>query len=239
MQIDCYYCKVSHMLVVSSCSRWFSCASHSRHSRSPIPSILTQPKKMTGHHLAAFATAAFATISSAFAPPNPSLSFTPRFGNPQSNTSPRLSSASDGLEDMDDERRSAQFQTLLRDLQIEGVPLLGCDADQVSTLNAAIWTTMAELGDADNEQRACLVMEKIPTTALLAFAEDFTVLKTQDRLMDFLPELKRYSISVLGKGLGPALLIETEKRTVVEQLSLQYTFDKDKTIGALKSFVNR
>ena len=215
---------------------------------SPLPHNRSNPRRqkmmMTGHHLAAIATAAFARISSAFAPPNPALSFTPRFGNPQSNTSPRLSSASDGLENMDDERRSAQFQTLLRDLQIEGVPLLGCDADQVSTLNAAIWTTMAELGDADNEQRACLVMEKIPTTALLAFAEDFTVLKTQDRLMDFLPELKRYSISVLGKGLGPALLIETEKRTVVEQLmaenkSLQYTFDKDKTIGALKSFVNR
>lgn len=196
-----------------------------------------------GLQLAAIATVAFATISSAFIPPNSAFSIKPRIGHYQSNTSPRLSSSSDsdGLE----ERRSTLFQQLLRDLQIEGVPLLGCDADQVSTLNAAIWTTMAELGDNDNEQRACLVMEKIPTTALLAFAEDFTVLKTQDRLMEFLPELKRYSISVLGKGLGPALLIETEKRTVVEQLmaenlkAVQYTFDKDKTIGALRSFVNR
>lgn len=224
-----------------------------RESRAPSSrrQPTASPEKMTaGRQLAAIATAAaFATISSAFVAPHPSLSFKPRFGNPQSNTSPRLSSASDGivspLENMDDERRSTLFQQLLRDLQIEGVPLLGCDADQVSTLNAAIWTTMAELGDNDNEQRACLVMEKIPTTALLAFAEDFTVLKTQDRLMEFLPELKRYSISVLGKGLGPALLIETEKRTVVEQLmaenlkAVQYTFDKEKTIGALRSFVNR
>ena len=53
---------------------------------------------------------------------------------------------------MTDERKSEVFQTLLRDLQIEGVPLLGCDANQVSTLNAAIWTTMAEIGDADDGQ---------------------------------------------------------------------------------------
>ena len=66
-----------------------------------------------------------------------------------------------------EDRRSAMFQTLLRDLQIEGVPLLGCDANQVHTLNAALWTTMAELGDQDDAQRACLILEEIPTSALL------------------------------------------------------------------------
>ena len=109
------------------------------------------------------ATVAFvsATISSAFAPPTSSLFINSRIGYPQSNTLPalRLSSSSDSdgnespLGAMDDEHRSSLFQTLLRDLQIEGVPLLGCDADQVATLNAAIWTTMAELGDNDNEQQ--------------------------------------------------------------------------------------
>jgi hypothetical protein len=44
-----------------------------------------------------------------------------------------------------DERKANLFQFLLRDLQIEGVPLLGIDADQVQTLQAAIWTTMAGL----------------------------------------------------------------------------------------------
>lgn len=39
----------------------------------------------------------------------------------------RLSDVSeDPLADMSDERKGALFQALLRDLQIEGVPLLGC-----------------------------------------------------------------------------------------------------------------
>ena len=203
--------------------------------------------------VATVATAALATASvSAFAPP-PSLSINkPRIGrySYSSSSSSSSSSSDEGsnyapTEGMDEDSRSALFQSLLRDLQIEGVPLLGCDAEQVSTLNAAIWTTMAELGEPDDERRACLVMENIPTSALLAFAEDFTVLKTQDRLMGFLPELRRYSVSVLGKGLGPALLIETEKRLVVEQLwhenqkAIEDTFDKDRTVAALRSFVGR
>ena len=200
--------------------------------------------------VATVATAALATASvSAFAPP-PSLSIIkPRIGR-YSYSSSSSSSSDEGsnyapTEGMDEDSRSALFQSLLRDLQIEGVPLLGCDAEQVSTLNAAIWTTMAERGEPDDERRACLVMKNIPTSALLAFAEDFTVLKTQDRLMGFLPELRRYSVSVLGKGLGPALLIETEKRLVVEQLwhenqkAIEDTFDKDRTIAALRSFVGR
>ncbi len=150
------------------------------------------------------------------------------------------------LDGMTDERKSNLFQSLLRDLQIEGVPLLGCDANQVSTLNGAIWTTMAELSDNDESQKACLILEEIPVSALLAFAEDFTVLKTQVRLMEYLPELKRFSISVLGKGLGPALLIETEARATDEEKTaaaslkaMESTFDKDKTTAALKSFIGR
>ncbi|KAL7527989.1 hypothetical protein ACHAWF_002388 [Thalassiosira exigua] len=151
----------------------------------------------------------------------------------------------DPLEGMSDERRSNLFQSLLRDLQIEGVPLLGCDADQVSTLNAALWTTMAELGDGDEGQKACLVLEAIPVSALMAFAEDFTVLKTQVRLMEHLPELRRFSVSVIGKGVGPALLIETEPRSAEESAaaatlkSVESTFDQDKTVAALKSFIGR
>jgi hypothetical protein len=153
--------------------------------------------------------------------------------------------SNDNPAEWDEERRSNVFQALLRDLQIEGVPLLGCDSNQVQTLNAALWTTMAELGDQDDEQRACLILEEIPTSALLAFAEDFTVLKTQTRLMDHLPELKRFSISVLGRGVGPALLIETEKRTEEEiaaaaaNRATERTFDQTKTINALKSFIDR
>jgi len=151
----------------------------------------------------------------------------------------------DNPAEWDEERRSNMFQALLRDLQIEGVPLLGCDANQVGTFNAALWTTMAELGDQDDEQKACLIMEAIPVSALLAFAEDFTVLKTQTRLMDYLPELKRFSVSVLGRGVGPALLIETQARSEEEvaaaaaNRAAEGTFDQAKTTTALKSFIDR
>mmetsp|Transcript_32336 Transcript_32336/g.68382 ORF Transcript_32336/g.68382 Transcript_32336/m.68382 type:complete len:438 (-) Transcript_32336:122-1435(-) len=203
---------------------------------------------MTGVRLLAAIAAAVASSSSsvsvvsAFAP----SPFSQRINSRHHVQSTTLRLADENpLEGMSDERKSNLFQSLLRDLQIEGVPLLGCDANQVSTLNAAIWTTMAELGDNDDDQRACLVMEEIPVSALTAFAEDFTVLKTQARLMDHLPELRRFSISVLGKGLGPALLIETEARTDEEKehaktkKSLEATFDQGKTVAALKSFIDR
>lgn len=103
---------------------------------------------------------------------------------------------------------------------------------------------MAEVGSANDENKVCMILESIPVSALLAFAEDFTVLKTQERLMQQLPELRRFSVSVLGNGF-PALIIETEKRTDEEKLlaeahrTLETTFDEAKTVSALKSFINR
>jgi hypothetical protein len=49
------------------------------------------------------------------------------------------------LSEMDDERKANLFQALLRDLQIEGVPLLGCDANQVHTLNAGESCSLLDL----------------------------------------------------------------------------------------------
>mmetsp|Transcript_3571 Transcript_3571/g.7888 ORF Transcript_3571/g.7888 Transcript_3571/m.7888 type:complete len:439 (-) Transcript_3571:135-1451(-) len=204
---------------------------------------------MFGIHLLAAAVGALVSSTanvSAFAPSfSISKPLSHHHAAPTTTTTSLRLSEENPVEEMTDEHRSNVFQALLRDLQIENVPLLGCDADQVSSLNAAIWTTMAEVGDNDEEQRACLVLEKIPTTALVAFAEDFTVLKTQGRLMDYLPELKRYSVSVLGKGVGPALIIETKARTEEEKTTAaslkaaELTFDKDKTVAALKSFIGR
>ncbi|KAL7515832.1 hypothetical protein ACHAWX_000909 [Stephanocyclus meneghinianus] len=116
------------------------------------------------------------------------------------------------------------------------------DANQVHTLNAALWTTMAELSSNPQAQRACLILEDIPLSALLAFAEDFTVLKTQARLMEYLPELRRFSVSLVGKGLGPAVLIETEEDfsgEIERKAAVEGTIDKDKTIAALRSFISR
>lgn len=83
----------------------------------------------------------------------------------------------------------------------------------------------------------------IPVGALKAFEEDFTILKTQGRLMAYLPELARISVSMIGKGVGPAFIIETTERT--EKEKGEYTspsdnsFDEGKCTDALKSFIDR
>lgn len=149
----------------------------------------------------------------------------------------------DPLADLSDERKANLFQSLLRDLQIEGTPLLGCDATAVHTMSAALWTTMAELSENDDEAKVCLVMESIPVGALKAFEEDFTILKTQARLMAYLPELKRVSVSLIGKGVGPAFIVETSARTEKEiqekNSRSSVTFDETKCTLALKSFIDR
>lgn len=139
-----------------------------------------------------------------------------------------------------------RFQALMRDLQIEGVPLLECDADQVNNYLAALWTTLSEMSESDDGQRALLVLEKIPLGALSAFTEDFIILKQQSRLIEHLPELSRISVSILGKDAGPALLLETADRTDEEKAeraarvnaALGKT-DEAKCTAALRQFVDR
>lgn len=171
-------------------------------------------------------------------------SMTPR-NKPLQHSALLAQSGEEALDDMSEERRQNLFQALLRDLQIEEVPVLGCDADQVNTMSAALWTTMAELSDQDDEQRVCLVMEKIPIGALKAFCDDFMLLKTQQRLTDFMPEVLRISVSVVGKGAGPAVLVETDPRTPEEVEEKNYqkapvaSLDEPRCTSAMKSFVNR
>ena len=149
------------------------------------------------------------------------------------------------IAEMSEERKANLFQALLRDLQIEGVPVLGCDANKVHTMSAALWTTMAEVSENDEESKVCLVLEDIPLGALQAFVEDFTVLKTQERLMVFLPELRRISVSLIGKGVGPALIIEAVARTEEElevknkRAAAEDNCDEEKSTTALKSFIDR
>lgn len=149
------------------------------------------------------------------------------------------------IAELDDDRRANLFQAMLRDLQVESVPLMGCDANRVETMNAALWTTMAELSESDVGQKVCLIMEDIPMDALKAFCTDYGTLQTQTRLIDQLPELKRISVNVLGKGIGPALVIETSDRTAEEMAekaarsAVESTLDESRSTAALKSFVNR
>jgi len=112
--------------------------------------------------------------------------------------------------------QSQRFEALLRDLQIEGVPLLGCDAKAVHTMSAAVWTTLSELSESDESQKACLVLEDIPISALQALVHDFEILSTQTRLMDHIFEFHRIRMRLLSVGtqvVGPALILETYART--------------------------
>jgi hypothetical protein len=173
--------------------------------------------------------------------------------NSDSNNSNNDVSNSDPLASMSDERKANLFHALLRDLQIEDTPVLGCDANAVHTMSAALWTTMAEVSENDQASKVCLVMEDIPIGAMRAFVEDFTVLKTQERLMVHLPELRRLSVSLLGKGVGPALIVEAGPRTQQELAEKnervlaaahvgggkEQILDEAKCTMALKSFIDR
>eukprot|EP00527_Entomoneis_sp_CCMP2396_P001519 CAMPEP_0198143832 /NCGR_PEP_ID=MMETSP1443-20131203/10703_1 /TAXON_ID=186043 /ORGANISM="Entomoneis sp., Strain CCMP2396" /LENGTH=352 /DNA_ID=CAMNT_0043807119 /DNA_START=402 /DNA_END=1460 /DNA_ORIENTATION=+ len=112
-------------------------------------------------------------------------------------------------------------------------------------MNAALWTTMSEVSESDESQKVCIIMEDIPMDALKSFAADYANLLTQSRLMDHLPELARISVSLLGKGVGPALVIETSDRTPDElaektaRAAMEDLLDESHCTASLKSFVNR
>ena len=149
------------------------------------------------------------------------------------------------LDELSDDRKANLFSYLLRDLEVEGVPLLGCDADQAHTFQAALWTVCSELHEQDGEGKACLVLESMPVESLRSFVDDFSNLKAEPRLMDSLWELKRFNITLLGKGVGPAIVIETSERSRDEKEAFDSftesfsTPDELKWTSAMKMFVSR
>ena len=159
----------------------------------------------------------------------------------------------DPLADLSEERKANLFQFLLRDLEVENVPLLGCDATQAHVVQAALWTTMAELSDKATQDKACLIFENIPVDALKRLVDDFMELKNDnddddDGILNHLPELERLSLSLVGKGVGPAILIETVNatdKTQTPESSIMTNNDDDmealelKVTAAMKSFVDR
>jgi len=156
-----------------------------------------------------------------------------------------LAQSTNPLDEMSEERKANLFQFLLRDLEVEGAPLLGCDADQPPTLQAALWTTMAELSEKETEEKACLVLENIPVDALRVFVDDFVLLKLEPRMMSYLPELSRFSISLVGKGVGPALLVECAEWSNEEKekyVAIRDSAPQPNELawqGAMKTFVAR
>eukprot|EP00977_Amphora_coffeiformis_P027259 scaffold34597_cov177-Amphora_coffeaeformis.AAC.27 len=144
-----------------------------------------------------------------------------------------------GIEELSEERKANLFQFLLRDLQVEGVPLLAVDADQVNTLQAAMWLGLAELCDQPSADKACMVFEDIPVDTLKAFVDDFMLMKTQERIMSVIPELARVSVSLIGKGVGPAILIDVEEAKPEDISTVEVDKPEPQLSAAMKAFYDR
>jgi hypothetical protein len=161
------------------------------------------------------------------------------------------SSASDSvteqnpLDELSDERKANLFQFLLRDLEVEQVPVLGVDAEETHVFQAALWTTMGELSENDLEDRVCLVFESIPVEKLKTFVNEFDAIKANATMIKQLPELRRFNVSLVGKGVGPAIVMSTYNRTNVEKELYQsmkrsaLNPDQIRWSAAMKAFVTR
>jgi len=125
-------------------------------------------------------------------------------------------------EEWSDERKSELFQFLLRDLEVEGTPLLGCEGvSENKTLQGATWSVAGQLSENDYERKVCLVFEDIPIQDLQLFVDTFSTMKqkqrrTHQQLENPLQDLQRFSMSLVGNGIGPALIVETQNRTTNE-----------------------
>lgn len=144
-----------------------------------------------------------------------------------------------GIDQLSDERKANLFQYLLRDLQVEGVPLLAVDADQLDILQAAMWTTLAELCDQPTADKACLVLEDMDVADLQTFVRDFANIKAEERLISVLPELTRISLSLVGRGVGPAILIDVAEVKAEDMLTDETDTPEPQLIAAVKAFSDR
>ncbi|CAB9504702.1 expressed unknown protein [Seminavis robusta] len=120
--------------------------------------------------------------------------------------------------------------------------ILECDAAQVQTMNAALWSTLATMSQSDDAQHVCMTFPQIPLSALTSFISDYAMLRLDDRLMAQLPELERIQISLLQQHdtvVQPALVIQTQSRTSQQSTPPQLLLmDEQKCTAALKEFVN-
>lgn len=155
----------------------------------------------------------------------------------------------------DEERRSELFQYLLRDLQIEGVPLLSVDADQPYSMQAAIWTTMAELFSSqasleDKDQaprKLCLILEAFSVDTIRIFVDEFNRMKSLNQCEVYLPEFSLLHLALVGNGLGPAIIVEVREPDPTWQTSTQgassifqkLVFEEYTLTAAMKMFVDR
>jgi hypothetical protein len=168
------------------------------------------------------------------------------------------------------ERRAELFQYLLRDLQIEGVPILSVDLPtkpsplQRAVWQAALWTTMAELyvsattmtttlSTADPEenqpdtlpsdvQKVCFVLEHVPVEHLQRWVDDFALWQgSREPYAQHLEELSMFQISLVGNGMGPAILITTNSPGLetVETSGSKSTLEEEQMIKEMHRFMER
>ncbi|KAG7360154.1 hypothetical protein IV203_035253 [Nitzschia inconspicua] len=151
----------------------------------------------------------------------------------------------DPLDELSEERKANLFQFLLRDLEVEQVPVLGVDAAETHIFQAALWTTMAELSENNVADKVCLVFESIPVDTLKLFVQEFDAIKSDSFLMENVPELKRINTTLVGRGVGPAIVLATSNRTKTDADVYQSikqsapTVDGTQWMRAMESFATR
>jgi hypothetical protein len=149
------------------------------------------------------------------------------------------------VDELSEERKQNLYRYLLRDMEVEGTPVLECDADQAHTFQGTVWTVMAQLSESDLEAKACMVLKNMPMDALQLFVDNFDLLKSEEHIQKYLPEVTRFNVTLLGKGVGPALVVETANRTTTEletctKLESSTATPNELTwTAAMKSFVAR
>ena len=155
------------------------------------------------------------------------------------NSSLSLASNDNTLDELSEERKASLFQYLLRDLQVEGVPLLEVDADELEVLQVAMWTTISQLVPMGD--KACVILEEIPVDKLRKFIDDFMSIKSEQRILSAVPDLEKVNLSLVGKGIGPAILIDVVDEAKRDDDS---TINKDTEMepaitASFKQFLNR
>jgi len=120
------------------------------------------------------------------------------------------------------------------DLEQRGVTLLSCDASQVHTLQAALWSSLAQLSEKEGEQAVCLIFPpannapgSIPTKALQAFCHDFYLAQSKPNMQRHLPELNRLSVSLVQQKQQSQLPNENNPRAVLLEAQARSDAEKD------------
>lgn len=125
------------------------------------------------------------------------------FTSPRNPTRIRILAQNRAEDLFDETRRQELFEVFLRDLQIQNVPILELSCPSPATVQASFWSTLEQTaGDT-----TCLIYPDQSTDELREFLDTNKPLKEMDSI----------KVSLVGNGLGPALVVNATQYIFHEQ----------------------